>query len=85
VQSEPKFCFDYEIVFILPSKSEVSKWNSKKFTDSIRHVPVNPDYNPNMRQLIHVAYKLAALKMDEDYRLLESNEKTMSECVYENI
>jgi len=69
----------------LPSKSEVSKWNSKKFADSLRHVPGNPDYNPNMRQLIHVAYKLAALKMEDYFKLLEANEKTVSKCVYENI
>lgn len=69
----------------LPSKPEVSKWNSKKFAGSLRNVPGNPDYNPNMRQLIHVAYKLAAQKMDEYFRLLESNEKTVAECVYENI
>jgi hypothetical protein len=38
-----------------------------------------------MRQLIHVAYKLAALKMDEYFRLLDKNEKTVSQCVYDNI
>ncbi len=63
----------------------VSEWNGKKFADSLRHIPGNKDYNPNMRQLIHVAYKLAALKMDDYYRLLEANEKTVSACVYENI
>jgi hypothetical protein len=65
--------------------TEVSKWNSRKFSDSLRHIPGNPDYNPDMRQLIHVAYKLAAHKMDEYFRLLDSNEITISECVYENI
>ncbi|MCX6254039.1 MAG: tagaturonate epimerase family protein [Bacteroidia bacterium] len=69
----------------LPSKTEVSKWNSIKFADSLRHVTGNIDYNPNMRQLIHVAYKLAALKMDDYFGLLEVNEKTVSQCVYENI
>jgi hypothetical protein len=69
----------------LPSKDEVAKWNSKKFADSLRHVPGNKDFNPNMRQLIHVAYKLAALKMDEYFHLLETNEKTVSAAVYENI
>ena len=69
----------------LPSKPEVSKWNSKKFSDSLRHVPGNKDYNPNMRQLIHVAYKLAALKMEDYFRLLETNEETVSVCVYENL
>jgi len=69
----------------LPSKSEVLKWDSEKFAASIRHIPGNKDYNANMRQLIHVAYKLAAKKMDQYYKLLEANEKTVSQCVYENI
>jgi hypothetical protein len=69
----------------LPSKTDVSKWNSKKFASSLRHVPGNKDYNANMRQLIHVAYKLAALQMDRYYRLLEANEPTVSQCVYENM
>ena len=69
----------------LPSKEEVSDWNSKKFAASLRHIPGNKDYNPNMRQLIHVAYKLAALKMEKYYKLLEANEKTVSQCVYENM
>ena len=69
----------------LPKKADVMKWNSKQFAGSLRHVPGNQHYNPNMRQLIHVAYKLAANKMDEYHKLLVSNEKTVSECVYENI
>jgi len=69
----------------LPSKKEVSDWNSKKFADSLRHVPGNSDYNSNLRQLIHVGYKLAAMRMDEFFKLLEANEKTVSQCVYENM
>ncbi len=69
----------------LPSKNEVEDWDSKKFAGSLRHVPGNKYYNPNMRQLIHVAYKLAAIKMDEYIRLLDANEKIVSECVFENI
>ena len=69
----------------LPSKEEVSKWTGKKFADSLRHVPGNKDYNSNMRQLIHVAYKLAALKMEEYFRLLDKHEEIVSECVFENV
>jgi len=69
----------------LPSAKEVLKWNSKKFADSIRHESGNSDYNPNMRQLLHVAYKLAALQMKDYLRLLEANGQIVSECVYENI
>lgn len=69
----------------LPSEKEVAKWNSVKFAASLRHVPGNKDYNPNMRQLVHVAYKMAAMKMDEYFKLLDANEKVVSQCVYENI
>jgi hypothetical protein len=69
----------------LPSKDEVAKWSSSKFADSLRHIPGNRDYNLNMRQLVHVAYKLAAQRMDEYVRLLERNEKTVAQCVYENM
>jgi hypothetical protein len=72
-------------IAMLPGKNEVSLWNSQKFADSLRHIPGNKDYNPNMRQLVHVAYKLAALRMDEYFKLLESNEKTVAKCVYENM
>ncbi len=69
----------------LPSKDEVAKWDSRKFADSIRHVQENKNYNPNMRQLIHVAYKLASLKMEKYFELLEKNEKIVADCVYQNV
>ena len=69
----------------LPSAAVVSKWSNKKFADSLRHIPGHKDYNPNMRQLVHVAYKLAAMKMDQYFKLLETNEKTVAKCVYENM
>jgi len=49
----------------LPSPDTVMKWDSKKFSSAIIHDSKNPDYNPDMRQLIHVGYKLAALRMKE--------------------
>jgi hypothetical protein len=69
----------------LPSKQEVSRWNSTRFSGSLKHIPGNSDYNPNMRQLVHVAYKLAAFQMKDYFRLLETNEQIVSKCVYENI
>ncbi len=69
----------------LPSAGEVASWNSRKFAASLRHIPGKSDYNPNMRQLIHVAYKLAAQKMDTYFRLLEEHEDVVAECVFENI
>jgi tagaturonate epimerase len=70
---------------LLPEQKEVAGWTGKKFSDSLRHIPENTDYNPNMRQLIHVAYKLAALQSEKYYRLLDANEQTVNECVFDNI
>ncbi|MFH0842868.1 MAG: tagaturonate epimerase family protein [Bacteroidota bacterium] len=69
----------------LPSKAIVSGWSARKFADSLRHVSGNPSYNPNMRQLVHVAYKMAAERKEEYFRLLKANEKTVSKCVFENM
>ncbi len=69
----------------LPSKATVSGWSAKKFADSLKHVPGSSSYNPNMRQLVHVAYKMAAERMEEYFRLLDANEKTVSKCVFENM
>jgi len=69
----------------LPSKAEVAEWDSLKYASSIRHIPDNLDYNPDMRQLLHVAYKLAAHRMNDYFRLLDKNEKHVSASVYENI
>jgi tagaturonate epimerase len=69
----------------LPGSAEVKKWDSKKFAGALRHDQRNPQYNANMRQLIHVGYKLAALKMDQYFRLLDANDAIVAGCVYDNI
>lgn len=70
---------------LLPSKDHVPAWDSNKFSQALKHIPDNPFYNPNMRQLLHVAYKLAAERLDEYLFLLDANRNHISRCVYENI
>jgi len=72
-------------ISMLPSADQVSQWDSRKFAASLRHIPGNADYNLNMRQLIHVGYKLAALRMDEYFKHLEENEAIVAQCVFENM
>lgn len=69
----------------LPPWDIVSDWTGRKFAASLRHIPGNNDYNPHMRQLMHVAYKLAAAKKDTWYRLTRENEDIIASGVYENI
>jgi tagaturonate epimerase len=44
----------------LPTAAEVAGWNSDQYVSALRHEPANPAYNPNVRQLLHVGYKVAA-------------------------
>jgi hypothetical protein len=69
----------------LPSVEEVKGWSSEKFANTLRHIPGHPDYNPNFRQLVHVAYKVAA-DMGKSYTdLLEQHAEIIGSCVEENI
>ena len=44
----------------LPKPDEVDQWNSTRFVEAVRHIPSCKGYNPDMRQLLHVGYKVAA-------------------------
>ncbi len=69
----------------LPSASEVEHWGGEKFANTLRHIPGNPDYNPNFRQLIHVGYKIAAERGVQYTDLLEKHHRIIGECVEENL
>jgi len=69
----------------LPSVDEVNAWTSEKFANTLRHIPGHPDYNPNFRQLIHVAYKVAAEMGNLYTDLLEKHADIIGACVEENI
>ncbi|HEY6913177.1 MAG TPA: tagaturonate epimerase family protein [Paludibacter sp.] len=69
----------------LPSVEEVNTWSSEKFANTLSHIPGNAEYNPNFRQLIHVAYKVAS-EMGKTYTdLLEKYPDVIGACVEENI
>lgn len=69
----------------LPTVEEVNSWTSEKYANTLRHIPEHPDYNSNFRQLIHVAYAVAA-KMGNEYTdLLVKHADVIGGCVVENI
>lgn len=69
----------------LPTVEEVKDWSGEKFANTLRHIPGHPDYNSNFRQLIHVAYKVAAELGDEYYDMLKKYSDVIGNCVEENI
>jgi len=44
----------------LPLAEEVGRWSSEQFTAALDHNLACPDYNPHLRQLLHVGFKIAA-------------------------
>jgi hypothetical protein len=69
----------------LPSPAEVNGWSSEQYTTALRHVRSAAGYNPSLRQLLHVGFKIAA-KMGQRYlSLLESNESVIAKNVTENL
>jgi hypothetical protein len=70
---------------LLPPVSQVMNWDKKTFSDALRHIPGAKGYNPDMRQLMHVAYKLAASRLNEFLGLVDKYEDIIADCVFENI
>jgi len=69
----------------LPSPEAVSKWSSDEFVSALRHDPKSPAYNSSVRQLLHVAFKVAA-KMGTRYLdLLSEMESSIAKNVTENL
>jgi hypothetical protein len=46
----------------LPDAATVHRWSAAQFVAALRHDLRCPDFNPHVRQLLHVGYKIAALK-----------------------
>jgi hypothetical protein len=69
----------------LPAPEEVNRWSSGKFVSAIQHDQSNPAYNSSMRQLLHVAFKVAA-KLGQRYlELLDEMEPTIARNVTHNL
>ena len=69
----------------LPSPEQVRDWSAEQYTSALRHVRGAAAYNGNLRQLLHVGFKVAA-KMGPRYLdLLESNEVVIAKNVTENL
>jgi hypothetical protein len=69
----------------LPAPAEVRDWSAEQYAGAVRHNPANPDFNPHVRQLLHVGYKIAA-RMGARYTdMLRACEESVSRNVTENL
>jgi len=85
-----ELCGPYESVIDidstkLPSMDEIGGWDGERFAAALRHDQSCEHYDPNLRQLLHVGYKVAA-EMDNWYLdLLREHEQIVAENVTANI
>jgi hypothetical protein len=69
----------------LPDPKSVKSWSSAQYANALRHVESSPDYNPNLRQLLHVGFKVAAGMGKRFTEALGANEKIVGKNVTENL
>ena len=69
----------------LPRLEEVCSWSGGRFAATLRHVPNDSQFNPDFRQFIHVAYKVAAELGDRYLDALAANEAVVAKHVTENL
>lgn len=69
----------------LPSSETVNGWSSEQFVSALRHDSNCAEFNADLRQLLHVGYKIAA-KLGERYlKLLKECETVIAKNVTENL
>lgn len=69
----------------LPTAAQVGGWTSEQFVSALRHDPKNPAYNPHLRQLLHVGYKIAARMGTRYLNALTEYEPFVTRNVSENL
>ncbi len=69
----------------LPSVAVVNGWISDQFVSALRHDPQNEAYNRSFRQLLHVAFKIAAKQGDRYLAALKKHEAVIAKNVTENL
>ncbi len=69
----------------LPQPGEVNGWSAADYANALRHDQSCPAFNPNLRQLLHVGYKVAA-RMGERYLgMVRECEESVARNVTENL
>ena len=69
----------------LPGAETVSQWTGAQFAAAVRHDPKCPEFNRHIRQLLHVAYKVAAHKRERYLGLVQRSNGIIASGVTGNL
>ncbi len=69
----------------LPTPNEVKSWNQEKLIAALRHEPNSKTLDVNLRQLLHISFRIAAEKGKIYYDVMEEARTSINKCVTENL
>lgn len=69
----------------LPDPQTVARWSGPELASAIRHIPGHPLFNPHVRQLLHVSFKVAAKAGKRYTDLLRANADIVGDQVTQNL
>ncbi len=69
----------------LPDAEVMDRWTSVQCVAALRHVPSDSRFNRDLRQFLHVAYKVAAELGDRYHAALETHANIVSRNVCTNL
>ena len=69
----------------LPAAATVNGWTAEQFVSALRHDRNNKAFNPHLRQLLHVGYKIAAKMGDRYLEALQTHADSISRNVTANL
>jgi hypothetical protein len=69
----------------LPAPAAVQSWSSVEFLSALRHDRSNPEFNSDLRQLLHVGYKIAASMGERYLKMIEECAEPIARNVTHNL
>jgi hypothetical protein len=69
----------------LPTAATVNAWSSDEFLRALRHEPGNPRYNPHLRQLLAIAFNIAARMGKRYLDVLAEHQEAIARNVTANL
>jgi tagaturonate epimerase len=69
----------------LPAPAEAQGWTAEQWVTALRHDPNSPAYNSKLRQLMHIAFKIAAKLGPRYIAMVEEHKAQVAENVTRNL
>ncbi len=69
----------------LPTSDVVAKWTSEQYVNALQHEQSCKEFNPHLRQLLHVGFKIAAKKGQRYLDLIRANQAIVARKVTGNL